>query len=160
MLIETRPDWRDWASEQLEVALNPNLDRGPKTPEFDGGESTNEHPENNHPGEPHTRIIDLSPGSNAPDSSQPGKPTEPSQMAPELLPPGTSGNLSPKRHLPDDHMNNQHELDHTSASFGRSIPIRSEGAFNTLPQSISESDATSAALPGNEGHSVPSQPTE
>lgn len=161
MLIETRSDWRDWASEQLEVALNPHLDRGPETPEFDAGESTNEHPESNHPGESHTRIIDISPKANMPDSSEPDKPTEQSQMAPELLPPGTTGSLSPKRHLPDDHMKNQHELDHASASFGGSIPIRSEGAFNTLPQSIAGStDATSAALTGNESHSVLSQPTE
>ncbi|HBV64122.1 MAG TPA: hypothetical protein DEF45_13995 [Rhodopirellula sp.] len=161
MLIETRPDWRDWASEQLKVALNPHLDRGPETPEFNGGESTNEPTGNNRPSEPHTRIIDLSPDAKTTGPNQPDKPTEQSPMSQELLPPETSGNLIPKRHLPDDHMKNRDELDHESTSFSSSIPIRSEGAFNTLPQSISEStDATSAALPDNEGHSVLSQPTE
>lgn len=164
MLIETRPDWRDWASEQLEVALNPNLDRGPETPKFGGSESTNERLQNKRTNEPQTRIIDLSPNAKLRDSSEPSEPTEPSeqsQMAPELLPPGPLGDLGPKPHLPDAPIEQQQEQDLASASFSRSIPIRSEGAFNTLPQSISDStDATPSALSGNDAPSILSQPNE
>ena len=148
MLIETRPDWRDWASEQLEVTLNPNLDRGPETPEFGGSDPTNERLKSKGPNETQTKIIDLSPNAKKPESSVP---TEQSQMAPELLPPGTLGDLSPKSHLPDDQVKKQQEQEQDSASFSSPIPIRSEGAFNTLPQIISDStEATLGAPSDNE----------
>jgi len=35
VLIETRPEWRRWADQLLAMELNPMLDRGPATPEFD-----------------------------------------------------------------------------------------------------------------------------
>ncbi len=38
ILIETRPDWRRWADRQLALRLNLSLDRGPASPDFDGGE--------------------------------------------------------------------------------------------------------------------------
>ncbi len=164
MLIETRPDWRDWASEQLEVTLNPNLDRGPETPEFGGSESTNGRLKNKSQNEPQTTIIDLSPNAKKLKSS---KPTEQSKTEPELLPPGTLGESSPRSHLPDDDVKKQQEPDETSTSFSRPIPIRSEGAFNTLPQSISDSkDATlgtltdKQGLSDSEGSSVHIQPHE
>ena len=155
MLIETRPDWRNWASEQLEVTLNPNLDRGPDTPEFGGSDSTNERLNNKVLNEPQTRIIDLSPKTQKPES---GKSSEQSKMAPELLPPGTLGNLSPGSPLPDEQAENNEEQNHASTSFSKPIPIRSEGAFNTLPQSISDStDATRGALSDNEVSSAQTQ---
>ena len=141
MLIETRSDWRDWASEQLEVTLNPNLDRGPETPEFGGSESKDTHTKNKNQREAQTRIIDLSPD---PRDQKLNKPTEPPKKEPpkkeaELLPPGTLGELNPKSNLPLDHRHPEQVRGDSSVLVNKPIPIRSEGAFNTLPQSISES---------------------
>ncbi|MAI33749.1 MAG: hypothetical protein CBE00_08060 [Planctomycetaceae bacterium TMED240] len=158
MLIETRPDWRAWASEQLELALNPNLDRGPKTPDFGDSESTNGRMKNESQNEPQTRVIDLSPDAMKPGSS---KSTDQSKNTPELLPRGIAGALSPGSHFADAEIKNQQEQEQTSASFSRPIPIRSEGAFNTLPQSISDSTDGSPGPPSDaEDSSVDIQPDQ
>lgn len=58
ILIETRPQWRDWADLQLVTTFNDAIDRGPETPDFntrpDRGSST---------AEPNDNIIDLTPES-------------------------------------------------------------------------------------------------
>ncbi len=158
MLIETRPDWRDWASEQLELALNPNLDRGPETPDFGNGESTNEHLEKKSQNEPKTRVIDLSPDAKKPESS---KPTEQSNNAPESLPPGTLGDLSHKSHFADAEAKNPPDQKHAATLPSRPIPIRSEGAFNTLPQSITDStDGDRLSSSGTEDSTIYIQTNE
>jgi tetratricopeptide (TPR) repeat protein len=35
ILVETRPEWRQWADRQLALEMNDTLDRGPDAPEFD-----------------------------------------------------------------------------------------------------------------------------
>ena len=35
LFIERRPDWIEWIEDQLELFTNPNLDRGPETPDLD-----------------------------------------------------------------------------------------------------------------------------
>jgi tetratricopeptide (TPR) repeat protein len=140
ILIETRPDWRDWASEQLEVTLNPNLDRGPETPEFGGNEPSNSEPENEPQNDrSQTRVIDLSPN-----QGEAGKAGEQSEQTPEVLPPKileSENTISPAS---EKQGAAQPAADSSSTVSSRPIPIRSKGAFNTLPQSIS--DSTNANL--------------
>lgn len=57
VLIETRPQWRHWADEQLALYLNPMLDRGPATPEFDPSRPAGQANSYDDGG----RIIDLNP---------------------------------------------------------------------------------------------------
>jgi tetratricopeptide (TPR) repeat protein len=143
ILIETRSDWRDWASEQLEVTLNPNLDRGPETPEFGGNDSRNSESESEtQTDRSPTRVIDLSP-----DKGESGKAGEQTEQIPEVLPPET---LKPKNAtFPASEKQGAapQAADSSSTVSSRPIPIRSEGAFNTLPQSISESTNASLSEP-------------
>lgn len=144
MLIETRPDWRDWAAEQLEVTLNPHLDRGPENPEFGVSETGADQGNNKGQQQSQTRIIDLSPDAGKQKSG------DESEAEPELLPPGRLENLTPELHLSDTHSRTTQESDAPTSSSSKVIPIRSEGAFNTLPQSISESQRSSAASKAND----------
>jgi tetratricopeptide (TPR) repeat protein len=58
VLIETRPDWRRWADQQLALALNGTLDRGPETPEFN---TRRDRSSDDDATEPVQNIIDLTP---------------------------------------------------------------------------------------------------
>lgn len=136
ILIETRPTWRDWALNQLEVTLNPKLDRGPETPEFGGNdESTRERKPDDSTGgdEFQSNVIDL--GNNQPPSQTTDHESE---RTPELLPPTGSDSKQPKLPNPDDQGATQTSMDSTVKVTSKPLPIRSEGAFRTLPESISE----------------------
>ena len=61
ILIETRPDWRRWADQQLALTFNPTLDRGPDPPEFDTGGKKDEFV--NDDAYLKSKIIELSPTS-------------------------------------------------------------------------------------------------
>jgi len=57
ILIETRPDWRQWADRQLALDMNDMLDRGPDAPEFDTGMGRDRDAKATRP----KSVIDLTP---------------------------------------------------------------------------------------------------
>ena len=146
ILIETRSDWRDWASEQLEVTLNPNLDRGPETPDFEGNDSSKNAIESETRNDrAQIRVIDLSPDKGAPEKA--GEQTE---QSPEALPPRT---LKPHKEASQEPENQGAAAPaavSSSMASKQPLPIRSEGAFNTLPQSISDSTNAKTSKPSGE----------
>lgn len=64
VLIETRPDWRQWADRQLALDMNPLLDRGPDAPEF----RTDRPSDRQGRAVPTKRVIDLTPKTPSPSS--------------------------------------------------------------------------------------------
>ena len=142
ILIENRPDWKRWADKELALDLNVALDRGPETPDFNSSDSDDERTAGERKRAP-SRVIDLTPEDQrvrdddrnttqqnnrlrssealpAPRAERtkivPPEPGRPSQrIAPvELRGPGL----------------NEPDAD------SKPIPIRSEGAFESLPPSI------------------------
>jgi tetratricopeptide (TPR) repeat protein len=147
MLIETRPPWRDWASEQLNLVLNPNLDRGPETPNFSGKDSEDESPASRNQSDPQTRIIDLSPGKG---NLKPSKASEQAEETPELLPPATLESRDSNSLIPKNQGAIQQATEPASILSSKPIPIRSEGAFNTLPESITDTQDASTSDPSED----------
>ena len=75
ILIETRPQWRSWADEQLALHLNDALDRGPAAPDF--------RPDTKRdPSAKSGQVIDLTPPTTAEPETVPG---EPSSSTPRIL---------------------------------------------------------------------------
>jgi tetratricopeptide (TPR) repeat protein len=144
ILIETRPDWRDWATEQLEVTLNPNLDRGPETPDFDGSDTSETLPEDKTRNGYQTKIIDLSPDTGIRESSNAD---DQQKESPEILPPANLESQDSRSNVPKDRVSNQQRTDDPSALSSKPIPIRSDDAFNKLPQSISDAKDANFSVP-------------
>jgi tetratricopeptide (TPR) repeat protein len=115
LLIETRPDWRSWADHQLAIELNPALDRGPETPEFNTGRRRGDGQQED---EPAKNIIDLTPAS---------EPAEIDDSA-ELPPPRHRGSDDPPAPRPPEFSG--------PAMESKPLPIRDEGPLESLPPSI------------------------
>ena len=134
ILIETRPDWKRWAAEQLALNLNPNLDRGPDTPEFDSGTDDQERNSVGQQERANPTVIDLSPAKE--DSAQPRE--NPPETEPEVLPPARAEPDRATSAIPRNDSLNQPENDARTNLSADSIPIRNQGAFNSLPDSITD----------------------
>ena len=120
ILIETRPDWRRWADQQLSLNFNPTLDRGPDPPEFDtGGGSDRDIDDDAYL---KSKIIELSPVT---DNSARGID---SRLQPESLR-APSGRIE----RPDPE---QLPTPSRTQSINPPAAIRDDGSMNTLPPSI------------------------
>jgi hypothetical protein len=133
ILIETRPDWRRWADQQLALTFNPTLDRGPDPPEFDTGGKKDEFA--NDDAYLKNKIIELSPtsGDATPLRSSPGKLPHSSRglgLPPQpesLRAPAAATERSDPETLP---VPNEREPAVPPAK------IRDDGSLNSLPPSI------------------------
>jgi tetratricopeptide (TPR) repeat protein len=113
VLIETRPDWRRWADRQLALRVNPTLDRGPETPDFNSRDGDRDGED----AQPPDKIIDLTPG----DESVLPEPreTEPMSMTKPRLVPSPEFNAPEVRSKP--------------------LPVHDTDSFEQLPLSIDRS---------------------
>lgn len=136
ILIETRPDWRRWADQQLSLTYNPTLDRGPDPPEFDtGGGDDREIDEDAYL---KSKIIELSPVTDnsvdrRPLRSEPNTipgsiPATGSPLPTESLsaPAGTIEQFDPQTLPAPD----------ATRRFNPPATIRDNGSLNSLPPSI------------------------
>lgn len=111
ILIETRPDWRQWADRKLALELNETLDRGPEAPDFDTGAGSDRQEDQ----EPEKSIIDLTPSTGNIRSTVPSPPSpQPIELKPSELKPSE---LKPS----------EDELP---------APIQDTGSLNLFPSSI------------------------
>ncbi|TWU58427.1 photosystem I assembly protein Ycf3 [Rubripirellula tenax] len=126
VLIETRPEWRRWADRQLGLFFNDTLDRGPETPDFDGGKDDESDEAIEFRIE--DRIIDLTPKSrpevsiptDEPNFRERSAPRVPSKRIPAtqtLLPPSNEIPPPPPEPIP-------------------SISIPDPASFDMIPPSI------------------------
>jgi hypothetical protein len=114
ILIETRPDWRQWADRQLAIELNAALDRGPETPEFNTGRERRETGEK----EPAQNIIDLTPANQPAAKDESSRLPEPKRsLSTELAVPPAAELIGP-------------------AVESKPLSVQDEGSFESLPPSI------------------------
>ncbi|MFK8115059.1 MAG: tetratricopeptide repeat protein [Rubripirellula sp.] len=116
ILIETRPSWRQWADEKLSIAMNPALDRGPETPDF----NSNRDRDSTSDDDPKDNIIDLTPESNRlPSSSSQSKGPSERSLGEMILSEPDFRDSNPKPQVRS-----------------KPIPIQDAGSLQTLPPSI------------------------
>ncbi|MGI9474025.1 MAG: hypothetical protein ACR2NZ_20970 [Rubripirellula sp.] len=144
ILIETRPDWKRWADKELALDLNIALDRGPETPDFNSSDRDDEESEGDQRRST-GRVIDLTPEDQKVRYDEQGvllpknhDRLRSSEDLPEPRPrrttieppePGRpSQNVTPNELRGPG--SNEPSVD------SRPIPIRSKGAFESLPPSI------------------------
>ena len=136
ILIETRPDWRRWADQQLSLTFNPTLDRGPDPPEFDTGGGDDRDIDDD--AYLKSKIIELSPVT---DNSVDRRSL---RSSPSMIP----GSIpAPRSPLPRESLrapagaiepSDPHSLpapDETRR-VNPAAPIRDDGSLNSLPPSI------------------------
>jgi hypothetical protein len=136
ILIETRPDWRRWADQQLSLTFNPTLDRGPDPPEFDTGGGDDRDIDDD--AYLKSKIIELSPVTNN------SVDRRPLRSSPSMIPrsfPGTNSPLQKESlRAPSDtiEQSDRQTLPAPNET-QRVIPpatIRDNGSLNSLPPSI------------------------
>jgi tetratricopeptide (TPR) repeat protein len=82
ILVETRPEWRQWADRQLAIDMNETLDRGPDAPEFDALSDK----ESSEATTPPKTVIDLTPSIEGASSEIPQPPSPGIPATEEALP--------------------------------------------------------------------------
>jgi tetratricopeptide (TPR) repeat protein len=119
ILIETRPEWRSWADQQLAMNFNPLLDRGPDTPEFDLNADREKVKDRDRNVD--DQIIDLTP-SDTPSASATKKNTLSEPLIKSYEPPSSSPILAPPQMDP--------------VPVPQPMPIFDDAPVETLPPSI------------------------
>lgn len=149
ILIETRPDWKRWADKELALDLNIALDRGPETPDFNASDPDNVSDEQERE-RASRRVIDLTPE----DQRVPSDPSDFDRdrrlQSSEELPAPPAGQRElhvpspPEPHVPKRPISSDRSSFQDLRTSDRNqtvvdskpMPIRSEGAFESLPPSI------------------------
>lgn len=155
ILIETRPDWKRWADKELALDLNMALDRGPETPNFNSSDS-DDAPEEQKRERASRRVIDLTPEdqrvrsleSDETERRNSGR-DDRLQSSEELpAPPSVESETNvlvpPQPHVPKRPISSDRSSlkdlrpsdRNPTVVDSKPIPIRSAGAFESLPPSI------------------------